>query len=79
MTLPAGQHAADAAAVGMEMVARLGAGDELASDVRCAPQGSFNLLAAMAHWAGLELDANELRKDVLVIRVHPVLRATSGK
>lgn len=76
VALRADQHAADAAAVGREMVARLGGGDELASDVRCAPQGSFNLLAAMAQWAGLDLDADELRKDVLVIRVHPVLRTT---
>lgn len=69
--VPAGQHAADAAAAGLEMVVRLVAAQELTSDVRCSPHRPFNLLAALAVWAGLTMNANELREEVLVIRVRP--------
>ena len=69
--LPAGQHAADAAAAGLAFVERLACSDELESDVRCLPHHAFNLLAAMAMWAGLRPNPAELREDVLVIHVRP--------
>jgi hypothetical protein len=43
----------------------------LASAVCCAPRQSFNLLAAMALWAGLRIDPGELRADVLVVAARP--------
>ena len=44
----------------------------LASSVRCAPQeSSFNLLAAMALWAGLRIDPAELHAEVLVVAARP--------
>ncbi|MBT8224377.1 MAG: hypothetical protein HKP61_07030 [Dactylosporangium sp.] len=67
------QHAADAAAAGLAMLDRLDAGEPFTSDVRCAPHGAFNLLAAMACWAGLHLDPDEIRDDILVIRACPAL------
>lgn len=69
--VPAGQHAADAAAAGKEFVGRL-RGDEVVSDVGCAPHAPLNLLAAAAMWAGLRIDPDELRKDVIVVKVRPV-------
>lgn len=38
---------------------------------RCSPQDLFNLLAAMALWAELSIDAGELRADVLVVAAGP--------
>jgi hypothetical protein len=65
------QHAADAAAAGKEFVHRLDY-DTLTSDVRCAPATPVNLLAATAMWAGLTIDSDELRSDVLAIKAKPV-------
>jgi hypothetical protein len=65
--LPAGQDAADAAAAGRALVELLDAPGPLASSVRCSPHGSFNLVAAMALWAGLGIDPGELQLDVLVV------------
>jgi hypothetical protein len=73
-----GQHAADAAAAGLAMVELLDAGDPLGSDVRCSPQEPFNLLAAMAWWAGLRVDSSELREEVLVIAASAGRAAGSG-
>jgi hypothetical protein len=67
----AGQHAADAAAAGIALIERLDSGDVLVSDVHCSPHKTFNLLAAMAMWAGLNLSPHELCQEVLVIRVRP--------
>ena len=41
------------------------------SSVRCAPQEPFNLLAAMALWAGLRIDPAELHAEVLVVAARP--------
>lgn len=65
--LAAGQHAAGAAAAGLALVDLLGTAGPLATQVRCSPHGSFNLLAAMALWAGLSIDPQELSQNVLVI------------
>ena len=65
--LSAGQHAADAAAAGLALVEFLDSVETLTSAVRCAPLASFNLLAAMALWAGLSIDPVELRAEVLVV------------
>jgi hypothetical protein len=43
----------------------------LASSIYCSPHAPFNLLAAMAMWAGLGIDPSELNQDVLVIAAHP--------
>jgi hypothetical protein len=43
----------------------------LTSSVRCAPQEPFNLLAAMALWAGLRIDPAELHAEVLVVAARP--------
>jgi hypothetical protein len=61
------QHAADAGAAGLAFVDVIAAADTLVSDVRCSPQDPFNLLAAMAMWAGLAIDADELHYEVFVI------------
>ncbi len=53
--LPSGQDAADAAAAGLTLAEVLGSSGPLTSTVRCAPQDPFNLLAAMALWAGLRI------------------------
>jgi len=65
--LPAGQHAADAVAAGLALVEVLDSSEPLASRVCCAPHDPFNLLAAMALWAGLRIDPDELRAEVLVV------------
>jgi hypothetical protein len=49
----AGQDAADAEAAGLALVDLLSTSAPLTSRVRCSPQAPFNLLAAMAAWAGL--------------------------
>jgi hypothetical protein len=41
------------------------------SEVCCAPHTPVNLWAAIAMWAGLQISAEEFRRDVLVIRVRP--------
>ncbi|MEY9992436.1 hypothetical protein ABIE67_004468 [Streptomyces sp. V4I8] len=67
-----GQHAADAEAAARAVAQRLtGAGH---SDVECAPQRAFNLLAAQARWAGLDIADDEQTLDVLVVRARPVAR-----
>lgn len=68
----AGQHAADAIAAGRALVECLGDGGALDTDVRCAPHHPLNLLAATALWAGVSLNPEELRNEVLVVRVKPV-------
>jgi hypothetical protein len=69
--LPAGQHAADAAAAGLALVELLDSPQTLTSTVCCSPQKSFNLLAAMALWAELRIDLGELRSEVLVVAARP--------
>ena len=64
--LPAGQDAADAAAAGLALAEMLDGSAPFTSSVRCAPQEPFNLLAAMALWAGLRIDPAELHAEVLV-------------
>ena len=54
--LPAGQYAADDAAAGLALAEVLDGSGPLTSTVSCAPQGPFNLLAAMALCAGLRID-----------------------
>lgn len=71
VTVPASQHAADAAAAGRAFVELLGDSQPLISSVCCSPQGSFNLLAAMALWAGPRINPGELREEVLVIAARP--------
>lgn len=72
--LPAGQHAADAAAAGLAMVELLDKPAALTAAVCCSPHEAFNLLVAMAPWAELSIDPGELRSDVLVIAASPQLK-----
>ncbi len=72
--VPAGQHAADAAAAGRAFVELFNDAQAFTSAVHCSPQGSFNLLAAMALWAGLRIDVGELCEEVLVIAARPLPR-----
>jgi hypothetical protein len=67
----ASRHAADAAAAGRAFVELLADSPPLTSNVCCSPQDSFNLLAAMALWAGLRIDPGELKEEVLVIAARP--------
>ncbi|GAB2869539.1 hypothetical protein GCM10027074_41500 [Streptomyces deserti] len=67
-----GQHAADAEAAARAVAERLGSGG--GTDVVCAPHRAFNLLAAQAVWAGLDIQDDELGLDVLVVRARPVVR-----
>lgn len=53
--VPARQDAADAAAAGRALVQLLDDPRLLISSAHCSPQRSFNLLAAMALWAGCAL------------------------
>jgi hypothetical protein len=69
--LPAGQDAAGAEAAGLALVDLLSTSAPLTSSIRCSPQAPFNLLAAMAVWAGLGIDPSELNQDVLVIAARP--------
>ncbi len=69
--LSASQDAADVAAAGQALVELLAAPEPLAAKLRSSPQGSFNLLTAMALWAGLSIDPCELNEDVLVIAARP--------
>ncbi|WLW57222.1 hypothetical protein [Streptomyces sp. YU58] len=68
----AGPHAADAEAACRALAERLRRPSDLASDVRCAPHRPFNLVAAAVLWAGLDIAADELHQDVLVVRARPV-------
>ena len=77
--LPAGQDAADAAAAGLALVEVLDSSAPLTSTVRCAPQDPFNLLAAMALWAGLRIDPAELHAEVLVVAARPEPQAPAHK
>jgi hypothetical protein len=72
--LPAGQHAADAAAAGLALVKLLDSPEALTSAVSCSPQESFNLLVAMALWAELLIDPDELHSEVLVVAPRPQLK-----
>jgi hypothetical protein len=47
----------------------------LTFSVRCAPQEPFNLLAAMALWAGQRIDPAELHAEVLVVAARSEPRA----
>lgn len=67
----AGPHAADAEAAARALAERLPEPSPPASDVRCAPHRPFNLLAAAAQWAGLDIPVDELHQDVLVVRARP--------
>ncbi len=69
--LPAGQHAADAVAAGLALVDVLDSSAPITSRVCCAPHDPFNLLAAMALWAGLRIDLAELHAEVLVVAAQP--------
>jgi hypothetical protein len=73
--VPAGitQHAADAAAAADTFADRMQEGSMSASDVACAPSSSFNLAAAAAAYAGLEIASGELRDQVQVYRTRPAL------
>ncbi|MEV0637479.1 hypothetical protein AB0I77_21480 [Streptomyces sp. NPDC050619] len=68
-----GPHAADAEAAARALAERLGDLPGLVSDVRCAPHRPFNLLAAAATWAGLDIHRDELHLDVSVLRARPPL------
>jgi hypothetical protein len=69
--LPAGQHAADAVAAGLALMEILDSSAPITSPVCCSPQDPFNLLAAMALWAGLRIDHAELHAEVLVVAAQP--------
>jgi hypothetical protein len=68
---PAGQQAADAVAAGLALVEVLYSSAPITSAVCCSPQDAFNLLAAMALWAGLRIDHAELHAEVLVVAAQP--------
>jgi hypothetical protein len=68
---PAGQHATDAEAAGLVLVDLLNTSAPLAASTCCSLHAPFNLLAAMAVWAGLGIDPSELSQDVLVIAASP--------
>ncbi|MGW7202205.1 hypothetical protein [Streptomyces sp. NPDC054837] len=63
-----GPHAADAEAAARALAERL---PDLTSDVHCAPHRPFNLIAAAALWAGLDIPPEELHTEVLVVRARP--------
>ncbi|MFF5045055.1 hypothetical protein [Streptomyces nigra] len=67
-----GPHAADAEAAARAVAERLADEDGTdGTDMTCAPQRAFSLLAAQAHWAGLAVAGDELALDVLVVRARP--------
>ncbi|MBX9392731.1 hypothetical protein K4749_03780 [Streptomyces sp. TRM72054] len=74
----AGPHAADAEAAARALAERIPALPGATSDVRCAPHRPFNLLAAAAMWAGLDILPDELHQDVLVVRARPARPAEQG-
>ncbi len=74
------QHAADAAAAADTFADRfeeetLSTSDETlsTSDVVCTPASSFDLPAAAAAYAGLDIASDELRDQVQVYRTRPAL------
>lgn len=69
--LSASQHAADAAAAGLAMLEVLDSPAAPTSSVCCSPQDSFNMPAAMALWAGLQIDPAELTREVVVVAARP--------
>jgi hypothetical protein len=69
--LAVSQHLADAAAAGLALLEMLDSPATVASSVCCSPRESFNLLAAMALWAGLRIGTAELRSEVLVVSALP--------
>jgi hypothetical protein len=71
MPLSASQEAVDVAAAGRALVELLDAPAPLAAAVRGLPHGSFNLLTAIALWAGLSIDPCELTQNVLVVDARP--------
>ncbi len=71
LPVSASQHAADAVVAGLALVELLDGPEPLTSALHCSPHGPFNLLTAMALWAGLSIDPSELRADVLVIAGRP--------
>ncbi|WP_411149196.1 hypothetical protein [Streptomyces sp. A30] len=73
-----GPHAADAEAAARALAERLENLPALASDVRCAPHRPFNLLAAGAMWARLDIRPDELHMDVSVLRARPP-RPSAGR
>ena len=73
--LPAGQDAADAAAARLALADTLDGPAPLTSAVRCAPEDPFNMLAAMALWAGLRIDLADPHVEVLVVAARPVPQA----
>ncbi|MGC9541280.1 hypothetical protein [Streptomyces sp. UG1] len=75
----AGPHAADAEAAARVLAERLPRLPDLASDVRCAPHRPFNLLAAAALWAGLDIPRDELHQDVLVLVARPAVQGDAGR
>ena len=69
--LAVSEHLADAAAAGLALLEMLDSPAALASSVCCSPRESFNLLAAMALWAGLRIGSDELQAEVLVVSARP--------
>jgi hypothetical protein len=69
--LAVSQHLADAAAAGLALLDMLDSPATLTSSVCCSPREPFNLLAAMALWAGLRIGPAELRLEVLVVAARP--------
>lgn len=56
-----------------ELLAARAAGDPVAGDVTCAPHVPLNLAAAAMLHAGLAVDPDKLRQDVLVAKARPVV------
>jgi hypothetical protein len=65
--LPAGQHASDALAARLAFAEVQASSAPLVSAVCCSRQDPFNLLAAMAQWAGLPIDPAELSAELLAV------------
>ena len=64
----------DAAAAADTFASRLEKEELERSDVVCAPESSFNLVAAAGMYAGLVMDLAELREPVQVYRTQPADR-----
>ncbi len=67
------QHAADAAAAADTFADRFEEETLSTSDVVCTPASSFDLPAAAAAYAGLDIASDELRDQVQVYRTRPAL------
>jgi hypothetical protein len=70
------QHAADAAAAAATFADRWSSEASTGSDVVCAPNGSFNLAASAALYAGVDINPQEIRLPVVVLRTQPALQPT---